>query len=108
MKTLEENVTVDEGVDIHGVRTKVHFEGGSVIAQKTYDAEPLLDLCHEERVATAGERWGEMRKVGYIPQAELDRLRIKTRGMSQVERMAEFTLWLKQNPRFVTFEKFTK
>ena len=37
-----ENVTVDEGIDPHtGIRTQLHFEGDSLITQKTFDAEPL-------------------------------------------------------------------
>lgn len=102
---FEENVTVDEGVNAYGIRTKLHFEGDSLITQRTYDAEPILDACAAERAATAGERWGEMRKVGTIPMAEYAKfLAIK----DNAERVKAIRAYLAQNPRFVTFDRYLK
>lgn len=70
MSGYSENVTVDEGIDVQtGIRTKVHFEGDSVIFQKTFDAEPALQYVQALREAQEGKRWGEGRLVGHIPPA---------------------------------------
>jgi len=66
----EENVTVDEGLDLHtGIRTQLHFEGDSLITQKTFDAEPHLLHAQRLREAQDGQRWGEGKLVGHIPPA---------------------------------------
>lgn len=102
---FEENVTVDEGVNAYGIRTRLHFEGDSLITQRTYDAEPLLEACKAERVATAGERWGEMRKVGSIPMAEYAKfLAIR----DNAERQKALKAYLAANPAFVTFDRYLK
>lgn len=101
-----ESFTVNEGYDAYGVHKAVTFEGDQVVTKLTYDAEPMLEAAHAERVATAGERWGEMRKVGTIPMAVLNK--INTDYPSVLERKAQILLWLKANPKLVTFEKFLK
>ena len=103
---LVENFTLDEGVDAYGVRKEVIFEGDQAITKLTYDAAPMLEAAHAERVATAGDRWGEMRKVGVIPMAVLNQ--INTTNEGALERKAAILLWLKANPRMVTFDKFLK
>lgn len=100
-----ENVSLDEGVDAYGTRTKLHFEGESLIVQKTFDAQPLLDACAAERAATAGQRWGEMRKVGTIPMVVYAKAAtIK----DNKERIAYIRNWLAQNPAFKTFDRYLK
>ena len=101
-----ENFTVDEGVDAYGVRKEVIFEGDSAVTKLTYDAAPMLEAAHAERIATAGDRWGEMRKVGTIPMVELNRINSMYPGAE--DRKYQVLLWLKQNPRLVTFDKFLK
>ena len=101
-----ERFTVDEGVDAYGVRKEVTLEDNQAVTKLTYDAEPMLEQAHAERVQTAGQRWGEMRKVGVIPMAVLNE--INTRVQGAAERQAEIFLWLKRNPAMVTFDKFLK
>ena len=103
---LLENFTLDEGVDAYGVRKEVIFEGDQAITKLTYDAAPMLDAAHAERIATSGDRWGEMRKVGTIPMVELNRINATWPGAE--DRKFQVLLWLKANPRMVTFEKFLK
>lgn len=101
---LEANVTIDEGVDKYGVRKEVILEGDQAVTKLTYDAEPLLEAAKAERNHTAGERWGEMRKVGVIPMAVLNHINQTYQG--EVERKAQILLWLRENPAMVTFDKF--
>lgn len=100
-----ENVSVNEGTDVHGIKTILHFEGDDLITQKTYDAQSLLDQCAAERAYTAGDRWGEMRKVGTIPMAEYAKvLAIK----NPQERRAYVKNYLRTNTGFVSFDKYLK
>jgi len=103
---LDANVTVDEGVNEYGIRRQIILEGDQAVTKLTYDASPLLEAAREERTATAGERWGDMRKIGVIPMAELTR--INDTYKSELERKAQILLWLKANPYMVTFDKFLK
>ncbi|OUM01752.1 hypothetical protein [Variovorax sp. JS1663] len=101
----EGNVTVDEGVSTQGVRTQLHFEGDSLIVQRSYDAEPHLEYARQAREATEGKRWGEGRLVGHIPPAEYARfLLIRDNGARQ----AAIKAWLRENSQFVMFEKYLK
>lgn len=84
-----------------GITTTVHETETATTFQKTYDAAPLLDVAAEMRAHTAGERWGEMRHVGFIPMAELGKL-MRQDGKLDKKRTME---WLKQNPKLATFNK---
>lgn len=88
----------------NGIKTTVHHVENRVQIVKTYDAEPFLEMAAAERNATAGERWGEMRKVGTIPIAELAKFYRQDGGFDSKRCVA----WLKQNPAFVTFDKVLK
>jgi pyocin large subunit-like protein len=101
-----DNFVMDEGVDAYGVRKTVTFEGDQAVTKLSYDAAPLLAQAHAERSATAGDRWGEMRKVGVIPMVVLNRINSTIPG--QLDRTAAILGWLKANPRLVTFDKFLK
>jgi pyocin large subunit-like protein len=103
---LVENFVLDEGVDAYGVRKQVIFEGDQAVTKLTYDAAPLLDTARAERTATAGDRWGEMRKVGTIPMVELNRINAAFPGAE--DRKIQVLLWLKAHPALVTFDKFLK
>ena len=103
---LDGNVTIDEGVNSFGVRRQVTLEGDQAITKLTYDAEPLLKLAAAARVATAGDRWGEGHFIGIVPMAELTRINDTYQGAE--ERKKQMVLWLKANPKLVTFEKFLK
>lgn len=89
---------------ITGIVTTVHHTGDKVAIQKTYDAQPFLEGAHAMREATAGERWGEMRHVGFIPMAQMATFYRQDGGFDRARCMA----WLKANPAFVTFNKALK
>lgn len=106
-KGFSENVSfVDDVTD--GVTTTLHFQGDDLIVQKAYDAEPYLKAAAEERAATAGERWGEGRKVFTLPPAEYGRFLTENRGKSQEERRKWLRNWAQQNPLLVTYERYLK
>ena len=88
--------------DENGVRTQVHDLENKIVIQKTYDAEPLLDACAAERQATAGERWGDGRKVGTVPLAILGQFMRENDGLN----VARAEKWLRENPHFITFDRF--
>lgn len=99
--------TVDDGVHAYGVHRQVTFEGDQVITKLTYDAEPLLEAAKAERIATAGNRWGEGvgTKVGTMPMAVYAEF---MKVQSAEERQKFILKWLRENPAFVTFDKFLK
>ncbi len=102
---ISDSFRLDEGYDHYGTHTELIFEGDQVVKKQTFDAEPFLEAAHADRVATAEQRWGEMRKVGTIPMA------IYAQALAipdQEERRKFVTNWLKQNPALVSFEKFLK
>ncbi|VTU37030.1 hypothetical protein [Variovorax sp. PBL-E5] len=101
----EENVTVDEGVSAQGVRTQLHFEGDSLIVQRSYDAEPHLEYARQAREATEGKRWGEGRLVGHIPAAEYARFLLIR---DNAQRHAAIKTWLRENSKFVMFDAYLK
>ena len=87
-----------------GIKTTIHSVESKIQIVKSYDAEPLLEIAAAERNATAGERWGEMRKVGSIPMAVLGQFMRQDGGFDARRCVA----WLKQNPAFVSFDKVLK
>jgi hypothetical protein len=87
-----------------GITSTVHELGGRTVIKKTYDAEPLLKACADERAFTEGQKWGEFRKVGTVPMAELAKM-LRQDGTLDSKRAAA---WLKSNPALVTFTKFLK
>ena len=99
--------TVDDGVHAYGVHRQVTFEGDQVVTKLTYDAEPLLEAAKAERIATAGNRWGEGvgTKVGTMPMAVYAEF---MKVQSAEERQKFILKWLRENPAFVTFDKFLK
>lgn len=104
-RELSETFTVNEGFDRHGVHTSLIFQGDEVVKKRTFDAEPYLQAAHDDRTATAGQRWGDMRKVGSIPMAVYaETLKIQDQG----ERQKYVLNWLRQNPAMVSFDKFLK
>ena len=96
---------VVESADPYGVQRKITIEGDQIITRLLYDAEPLLESAAEDRAATQGQKWGEMRKIGTIPMAVYCKyLVIK----DVAERRKLLLDWLRANPAFVTFDKFLK
>ena len=87
-----------------GITTTVHDLDGRTVIQKTYDAKPFLDIAAERRAATDGEKWGDMRHVGFIPMAELATMMRQDGGIDQKRVIA----WLRANPNLATFNKVLK
>ena len=87
-----------------GITTTVHYLDGKTVIQKEYDAQPLLDTAAEMRAATEGQRWGEMRHVGFIPMAELGKMMRQDGGFDRDRLIA----YLKANPKLATFSKVLK
>lgn len=103
---MDGNFSVDRGYDAYGNHTQVIVEGDQLVRKTTFDAELLLREAHAERVATEGKRWGEGvgTKVGTIPMAVYAQFLTKP-----AEERQKFLLqWLRENPAFVTFDKFLK
>lgn len=87
-----------------GIESRVHELENKVVIEKRYDAEPFLEVAKEMRAQTDGQRWGEMRHVGFIPMAELATM-LRQDGTIDKKRCMEF---LKKNPAFATFSKVLK
>lgn len=98
--------TVDDGVHAYGVHKQVTFEGDQAVTKLTYDAQPFLERAHAARAATAGDRWSEGigTKVGEIPMPVF----IQAMKLGSEERQLYLMRWLRENPAFVTFDKFLK
>lgn len=103
---LESNVTIDEGTDEFGIHRQITFEGDQAVTKLTYDAGPMLAYASDMRSMTAGDRWGEGHFVGIVPMAEVTRINQNYQGAE--ERKKQMLLWLKANPKLVTFDKFLK
>ena len=87
-----------------GITTVIHDIDDKRTFQKTYDAQPFIETAEMMRQATEGQKWGEMRHVGYIPMAELGKMMRQDGGIDQ-KRVVQ---WLKENPKLITFEKLLK
>ena len=98
-------LVIDEGCTPFGTRTRLHVATDTVIQQKTYDAEPILERAKQMREATEGQRWGEGKIVGQIPMAVYSQLILIK---DQQERRKKLREWLQANPAFVTFDRYLK
>jgi len=103
---FQESVTIDEGVNEQGVRTRFHFESdGGLVLQKTFDAEPILREAEHARQSTAGMGWGEGRIVGTIDPVSYGRISlIKDRA----ERDKAILEYFRERPKFVKFDRYYK
>lgn len=87
-----------------GITTTVHRNDNGVSIEKTWDAAPILEEAKRERELSAGESWGEFRKVGIIPMAVYATF-LRQDGGFDKKRCLE---WIRQNPAFCTFDKALK
>ncbi len=101
-----ESFTVDHGFDAYGNHRQATVEGDQIVHKTSYDAEPFLRAAQAERAATAGDRWKEGlgTKVGTIPMA----VYAQAITMNSEDRQLFLMKWLRENPSFVTFERFLK
>lgn len=103
---VEQSVITDEGIDQYGTRHQLHIDrGGQLVHQRTFDAQPFLDLAAEDRAQTRGQQWGDMRKVATIPMALYAQIMTMPTKTEQTKAVREF---IKDNPAFCTFEKYLK
>lgn len=105
MPTPIESFELDEGVDQYGTRTRIKFEGDQAVKIKTFDATDIIERAKAMRNETAGQRWGEMRKVGELPMA------IYSQALTisnQEERTKFIRKYLRENQAFVTFDRYLK
>ena len=103
---LAGSVTIDEGFNQFGIHKQITLEGDQAITKLTYDAEPLLEQAAALRTLTASDRWGDGHFIGIVPMAEVTRINETYQGAE--ERKKQMVLWVKANPKLVTFDKFLK
>lgn len=96
--------TYEEFDPLRGITTAVHELDGKTVYQKTYDAEPFLAVAAQDRLQTEGQKWGEMRKVGTIPMAELAKMMRQDGSIDSDRCMA----WIRANPAFCSFTRALK
>ena len=98
------SIVYRESDKLTGITTVVHETETKTVIEKQYDVQPLVEAAAEMRHATEGEKWGEMRHVGFIPMAELATM-LRQDGRIDKKRCIEF---LKKNPALATFSKVLK
>lgn len=102
---VKQNLVVDEGVDQYGTRHALHLTNDKVVHQRTFDAQPFIDGAAADRAATAGQRWGDMRKVATLPMA----LYAQVLAMpTQEGRQKKLKQIIQENPAFCTFDRYLK
>lgn len=86
---------------VTGISTRVHELETKTVIEKKYDVEPFIETAAEMRRETEGQRWGDMRHVGFIPMAELGKM-MRQDGTIDKKRCMDF---LRKNPALATFSK---
>jgi len=92
-----------------GLKQTFHMDDeGNITLENQQHVDHLLKACEEERQETAGQKWGEMRRVARIPIVELQKLiplGILDKQMRIVDHK-RFHAWLNDgaNSKFRTFE----
>lgn len=104
MKTLEENVTIDEGVNELGVRTELIFEGNDLVVKKSFDTDALLQQAADMRAAQEGQRWGEMRHVGYVDPVTYGKWLVS----GKINDPGVIKAYFQDRQALVTFDKYLK
>ncbi len=97
---------IAESANEYGISRDLRIEDGNLITRHTYDAQPMLELAKQARVASAGDKWGNGHFVGIVPMAEVTRINATYQGAE--ERKLQMLAWLRANPALVTFDKFLK
>ena len=105
MNSVTDSFTIDDGYNKVGTFRKIHVEGGTVVEEKIYDAQPHLEYAARLREATEGQRWGDGKIVGHIPPAEYARFLLMK---DPQEKQKAIRAWLKENTKCVTFDRYLK
>lgn len=95
--------TLDLGTGVGG-ESRLHVEDGKTYSTKTFDAQAIVDDAAEQRATRQGQRWGNATHVGYIPLAVYGYW--ARHGMLNDPKVIKD--YLRQNPAFLTFEKYLK
>lgn len=95
-----------ESENEYGIARDIRIEDDALVTRQTYDAGPLIEAAQQARIASSADRWGDGHFVGIIPIAEL--MRINETYKSSEERKHQILLWLRDNPKLVSFDKFLK
>lgn len=88
-----------------GIKTVVHETETHTAIEKVYDAQPFLETAKAMRAETAGQRWGDVRHVGFIPLAELGKMMRQDGGF---DKRRVYKYITEQAPALCTFEKFLR
>jgi hypothetical protein len=98
-------LTINEGFDkATGIVERTHFEDGSIVIQKTFDAQPLVDYAKMLREATEGKRWGNGMVIASIPLEAAARFR----QMDPDQRDRELNRYLLEHPEYICYDKALK
>jgi hypothetical protein len=84
-----------------GKQTWVEFSDDQARSTISQDVTDILDAAAEERAVTRGERYGNIRKVGTMPEAVVGQAMREGWFYDQ----AAVRKWLQENPAFLTFER---
>jgi hypothetical protein len=104
-KGYSENVSITEPASPYGVTTTIHFEGDTVIRQRSFDAEPHLRHADQMReLARYGPR-REFEWVGHIPPVFYAKL---LTIHDPRERQRALRAWLVEHSRFMTDDRRLK
>jgi hypothetical protein len=74
---------------------------GSGAVETVQQLDQILDFTHAQRVASDGQRFGSMRKVGSIPMVHLS----KMMADGSIRDQKAIRKFFAENPMFRTFEK---
>ena len=103
---MSDDFHIIESANEYGIARDIRVEDDHAVTKITYDAGPMIEAAAQARIASQGDSWGHGHFVGVIPYAELHR--INEQFKSSEERKHQILLWLKNNPKMVTFDKFLK
>lgn len=84
-----------------GVDTYYESNGEQDRASITQNVDDILEHAHEMRRETAGEKYGEMRKIGVIPMSVIGQA-MREGWLTDEKRIRQ---WLRENPAFKTFDR---
>lgn len=97
---------INEGVNPQtGIQTRTHFADGEIVVEKRYDAEPHVEYARKMREAQEGQGWGDGKTVVHLTAEAYGRVLLIR---DQDERKKFIRQWAKENPAFVTFDRYLK
>ena len=92
---------IDQELLPDGLLETTYIEGDEVITHRQSDVEPALKLAHAERVASSGQKMGELHKIGHIPANVWAQMLLDGRSNDPIA----IAKWLECNPAFKSVDK---